>query len=191
MRTSSSKKIFLFIGIIFLIGIIIGGIFVFSAEEWTKEIISSNINEMIQNIQNIKINNIYIHAISLSTILVLSLFIVGLPLAIIYVFYSGFSAGFTIFELVHIFGLKGLLFGIIYLLITKGLFFFLTSIFLINSIKLGTNIFLSFLKKGQKGEINTSRLKKCSICIFIILLNDLILYFSGAFFINIFKFLII
>ena len=58
MRTSSSKKIFLFIGIIFLIGIIIGGIFVFSAEEWTKEIISSNINEMIQNIQNIKINNI-------------------------------------------------------------------------------------------------------------------------------------
>lgn len=136
MWTSLNKKICLFFSIIFTIGIIIGFIFLIYLEESSKELISLNINEWLQSLSTSHINSILEHIIILSTLAILSIFVIGLPLIIFFVFYNGFSIGFLLMSLIEIFGVKGLIYGLIYLIITKGVYLFFLTIFILALIKI-------------------------------------------------------
>ena len=134
MWTSINKKMYVVMSIILVIGIALGVIFLIMQDEAYKEILFLNINDYLQSYHNI--NSILIHLVSLATVFLLSLFVVGLPLVIFFVFYNGFSIGFTICSLTNIFGLKGLLYGIIYVLISKGIFILLLLIFSVTLFKI-------------------------------------------------------
>ena len=79
MWTSLNKKIFLFISVILAIGIISGIIFLIFLNEASLEIIFLNINEWLQSIESSHINNIIPHIVILSSLFILSLFIIGIP----------------------------------------------------------------------------------------------------------------
>ena len=191
MWTSLNKKICLFFSIIFTIGIIIGFIFLIYLEESSKELISLNINEWLQSLSTSHINSILEHIIILSTLAILSIFVIGLPLIIFFVFYNGFSIGFLLMSLIEIFGVKGLIYGLIYLIITKGIYLFFLTIFILALIKIIILIIkrLIWHQKMNKNLLVTY-CKKILICIGVIILSDIILYFGGTKLISIFNFLL-
>lgn len=191
MWTSLNKKICLFFSIIFTIGIIIGFIFLIYLEESSKELISLNINEWLQSLSTSHINSILEHIIILSTLTILSIFVIGLPLIIFFVFYNGFSIGFLLMSLIEIFGIKGLIYGLIYLIITKGIYLFFLTIFILALIKIIILIIkrLIWHQKMNKNLLVTY-CKRILICIGVIILSDIILYFGGTKLISIFNFLL-
>lgn len=192
MWTSLNKKVFIFISIILLIGIISGILFLIFLNEASKELIFLNINEYIQNLNNYKINNIFMDTIILSSLLILSIFIIGIPLSIFFIFFNGFSIGFIISSLSSIFGFKGLIYSIIHIIINKFIFlFFLYFLFLAMY-----KIVLLLIKYWvHKEKINKDEIihlfKKIILCLLIIIIYDLILYFFGNKIMNLFNFLII
>lgn len=191
MWTSLNKKIYILLCIILLIGIICGIIFVTSIDESTKEIIFLNINNYFQNITSTKINNIILHLIFLSTIFVLSIFLLGGPIIIFYIFYNGFSIGFIISSLTNIFGLKGLIYSCIYVIISKLLFLIILILLSNTLLKLVKYIIDRFVYKKNNFEYIYFYMKKSLIFICIAMINDIILYFGGIKLLNLFNFLII
>ncbi len=191
MWTSTNKKLSLFLGIIFTIGIILGFIFLIYLDEANKEIIYLNINEWLQNLNTSHINNIISHIAILSSLFILSLFMVGIPLSLFFVFYNGFSIGFLLMALIDIFGIKGLLYGLVYVIITKGIYLFLALLFVLALIKIAIMFIKALISKEKINKDSLSKLlKRIFICIAIILISDIILYFGGTKLINVFNFLI-
>ena len=192
MWTSLNKKVFIFLSIILAIGIISGILFLIFLNEASKELIFLNINEYIQNINNYKINNIFMDIIILSSIIILSIFIIGIPISIFFVFFNGFSIGFIISSLSSIFGFKGLIYSIIHVIINKFIFLFFLYFLLLALYKI-TLILIKYWvhkEKINKDEL-MHLLKKMVLCLLIILIYDLVLYFFGNKIINLFNFLLI
>ncbi|MBD8924165.1 hypothetical protein EGR52_12355 [bacterium] len=188
MWTSINKKIYVLLSVILIIGISLGIVFLIMQDEAYKEILYLNINEYIQGNNNI--NNILIHLVSLSTIFLMSLFVIGIPLVIFFLFYNGFSIGFTICSLTNIFGIKGLLYGIIYILISKGIFILFLIIFSVTLFKIIKELIDVFINKSNNKDMLVLLIKKALLCVLIIFINDIILYFGGVKLINLFNFII-
>lgn len=188
MWTSINKKMMMFLLLMLSIGIVVGIVFLIMQDEATKEILFLNINNSLQEGKNI--NNILVHLFTICPIFILSLFIIGLPLVIFYLFYNGFAMGFIVTSLTNIFGIKGLLYGIIYAFITKGLFLILFLIFSITIFKLTRSIIENIFYKKRNKEIIIVLFKKCLLTIALIFILDIILYFGGKPFLNLFNFLI-
>lgn len=191
MWTSLNKKIYILLVTILTIGIICGIVFVIMLDESTKEIVFLNINEYIKNITSTNINNLILHLIFISSILVLSIFLLGGPIIIFYLFYNGFTLGFIISTLTSIFGLKGLLYSVIYIIITKLIFLYLLLIISCNLFKLIKFIIEKIVHKKNNDDSIYFYLKKVLLFIGIIAINDIILYFGGIKLLNLFNFLLI
>lgn len=190
MWTSISKKMYVFMLVILIIGIITGIVFVIMLDEATKEILFLNINEFLQNFSNTNINSGLMHLVILSSLLILSIFLVGGPLLIFYMFYNGFSIGFVVSSITYIFGIKGMLYGSIYILISRLVYIIVLIIFNVNLFKIiKCNIDSLVYKKGNKESLSVFY-KRSIVFIGIILINDVILYFGGGKLINLFNFLI-
>lgn len=190
MRTSINKKLYLFISIVLIIGIIVGIVFVTLLDESTKEILFLNINEFLQNMDKSNIDFFITHLIILSTLLVTSTLLIGGPLIIFFLIYNGFAIGFIISSITCIFGIKGLLFGIIYVIISKLIFLVLLIIISVNLFKIVKCIIDCIVYKKNNKEVFITYIKRTIIFISIIILNDIILYFWGLKLVNIFNFLI-
>lgn len=190
MWTSISKKMYVFMLVILIIGIITGIVFVVMLDEATKEILFLNINEFLQNFSNTNINSGLMHLVILSSLLILSIFLVGGPLLIFYMFYNGFSIGFVVSSITYIFGIKGMLYGSIYILISRLVYIIVLIIFNVNLFKIiKCNIDSLVYKKSNKESLSVFY-KRSIVFIGIILINDVILYFGGGKLVNLFNFLI-
>lgn len=190
MWTSISKKMYVFMLIILIIGIITGIVFVIMLDEATKEILFLNINEFLQNFSNTNINSGLMHLVILSSLLILSIFLVGGPFLIFYMFYNGFSIGFVVSSITYIFGIKGMLYGSIYILISRLVYIIVLIIFNVNLFKIiKCNIDSLVYKKSNKESLSVFY-KRSIVFIGIILINDVILYFGGGKLVNLFNFLI-
>lgn len=190
MWTSISKKMYVFMLVILIIGIITGIVFVIMLDEATKEILFLNINEFLQNFSNTNINGGLTHLVILSSLLILSIFLVGGPLLIFYMFYNGFSIGFVVSSITYIFGIKGMLYGSIYILISRLVYIIVLIIFNVNLFKIiKCNIDSLVYKKSNKESLSVFY-KRSIVFIGIILINDVMLYFGGGKLVNLFNFLI-
>lgn len=190
MWTSISKKMYVFMLVILIIGIITGIVFVIMLDEATEEILFLNINEFLQNFSNTNINSGLMHLVILSSLLILSIFLVGGPLLIFYMFYNGFSIGFVVSSITYIFGIKGMLYGSIYILISRLVYIIVLIIFNVNLFKIiKCNIDSLVYKKSNKESLSVFY-KRSIVFIGIILINDVILYFGGGKLVNLFNFLI-
>ena len=190
MWTSLSKKMYIFFSIILVIGIITGVVFVIMLDEATKEILFLNINEFLQNFSNMSINSGIIHLIMLSSLLILSVFLIGGPLVLFFMFYNGFSIGFIISSLTCIFGIKGILYGVIYVIISKLVYVVLLILFSVNLFKIVRCIIDLIVYKKSNKESIIIFIKRSVVFIGMILLNDIILLFCGGKLVNLFNFLI-
>lgn len=190
MWTSLSKKMYIFLSIILVIGIITGVVFVIMLDEATKEILFLNINEFLQNFSNMSINSGIIHLIMLSSLLILSVFLIGGPLVLFFMFYNGFSIGFIISSLTCIFGIKGILYGVIYVIISKLVNVVLLILFSVNLFKIVRCIIDLIVYKKSNKESIIIFIKRSVVFIGMILLDDIILLFCGGKLVNLFNFLI-
>lgn len=191
MWTSNIKKFYAFYSVISIIGLILGLVFLISMNEANKEIIFLNINEWIQNIENGHINNIITHVVVLSSLFILSLIIIGLPLNLFLNLYNGFSIGFIIITLTNLFKIKGFFYSIIYIIITKAIYIFFSFILTASNSKyclVNINMFLKTFKFNK--EQLTILCQKNLLCIGIIICYDIFLYFVGSKILTIFNFLI-
>lgn len=192
MWTSNKKKYLFFLSIVLIIGFVCGIFFLNGIEESSCEIVLNNINNWVMTIKDIHVNNILSHLLLLSLFIVISPFCIGMPLFIFYIFYNGFSLSFAISSLSRIFGFKGILYGFIYVFLTKGIYIFLLLFFTIFLLKIGEKSFLRLIHKENRNikEQIILLFKKCLLLLFLIFINDIFLYFFGGKLLNIFNFLI-
>ena len=190
MWTSLSKKLYLFMSIVLVIGIITGVVFVIMLDEATKEILFLNVNNFLQSFDASNISILVQHLVILSTLLILSIFLIGGPLVIFFMFYNGFTIGFIISSITCIFGIKGMLFGVLYVIVSKLVFVVLFIIFSVNLFKIVKCVIDYFVYKKSNKESLVMFMKRSIAFIGIIMISDIILYFGGVKLINIFNFLI-
>lgn len=191
MQEKSKKIYWLFIIIILLIGILSGIFFISYLNNAKANVILNNIKEWSINIKTLKINNILPHLFLLSLFLILSSFLIGTPIYIFYIFYNGFTLGFIISTLTKLYSFKGLLYSLIYILISKGLYLFLLGLLMLTFFKIGENVLNNLIT--AKNHLKTRRellYKKSLLLLLFIFLNDLFLYFGGNKLLSIFNFLI-
>ena len=186
----SHKRMYLYVVTIFVVGLICGLIFTNFLNEASREIVLMNVNEYLKNIDFHNVNTILCHIIIISTLITLSIFIIGLIPLIIFIFYNGFSIGFIIVSLTNIFGIKGFLYAIIYCIITKLLYILLTIVIAVSLIKIIRLIIGLILYKKEIRDSIFFIIRKVMILFLILIINDLFLYFLATKLINIFNFLI-
>jgi len=186
MQLKNQKNVLIFLAIILLFGIILGIYFGFNAKELMENTISNYVLKIEEQGYHFAIS----HFTILSLLFVLSFIGLGVPAAIAYLFFEGLTIGFcgSIFTL--IIGVRGLIYILIFFLLTKIPFLFIYNFFF-NKILLITKSLISWIiyKQSKKDYIINLALG-CLILIVILLCYDLIFDFLGINIIKIFQFLL-
>lgn len=170
-----NKKYLKFVLMVVIIGLLFGFVYYHFLSSDTK----LNINNTLIDFSNFRVNNILKDLIIMSLILVLSFFIVGIPLSIFYLFYESLSIGFLLNIFFASFGIKGIIYSIIYIFINKLLTFILMIIFIQKTINIGRYIIGIFIYKKDEEVRNKLILnfKNSLYIIVIVLIINIILYF--------------
>lgn len=186
MQLKNQKNVLIFLAIILLFGIILGIYFGFNAKELMENTISNYVLKIEEQGYHFAIS----HFTILSLLFVLSFIGLSVPAAIAYLFFEGLTIGFcgSIFTL--IIGVRGLIYILIFFLLTKIPFLFIYNFFF-NKILLITKSLISWIiyKQSKKDYIINLALG-CLILIVILLCYDLIFDFLGINIIKIFQFLL-
>lgn len=184
----SNRSIIKFLLMLFITSILVGIYLYLSKEKLIRESINTELIKMINNLDITRQNNILNHLLIMIVLSVLSLTIIGLPIILIYFLYEGVSIGFLLSSFINYSPIKGMLFGTIFIIISKIIYITILIYLLINTLKYTKN-FLKRLKKA-KNELIINQVIKISFCTTITLINDIILYFIGNKIITIFKFIL-
>lgn len=184
----SNRSIIKFLVMLFITSILVGIYLYLSKEKLIKESINTELIKMINNLDITRQNNILNHLLIMIVISVLSLTIIGLPVILIYFLYEGVSIGFLLSSFINYSPIKGMLFGTIFIIISKIIYIAILIYLLTNTLKY-TKSFLKRLKM-TKNELIINQVIKIIFCITITLINDIILYFIGNKIITIFKFIL-
>ncbi len=182
------KKYLFFVLFIIIIGFSCGLIYFLIQDNTIKNDIITSLN----NSFSLKYNAILKDLISLSIILVLSFFVIGLPLGLFYLFYESLSVGFMLLSFLYAYSFKGFIFFLFYFLINKLLFFILLIFYLrkiINIARLTIGLIIYRQDNVTKEKLIQNFIKALFITIFILII-DIILYFVTPFIFTYFSFLI-
>ena len=121
LKIKINKKIFVFLFVLMLIGIIAGSIFITILNSSDKELVINHLNEFIDNINNNKLdyffalkNNLITNISYVILIWLLGISVIGLPIIIIMFFTKCFILGFSVGAILTTFKIKGILVGLIY-----------------------------------------------------------------------------
>ena len=147
------KKKYLFLLIILGIGIISGIIFIFLLSSKDRSLIKDNYELIFSSFKNNNvnyfktfINSISTNLFSLIVMYILAISIIGIPITIFYLFIKGFIFGLSLSSIINIYGFKGILLSISYLiphhLIILVLFVLLSFYAISFSLKLFRYLFL-------------------------------------------------
>lgn len=135
-KVKVDKKLSIFLIVLGVVGIISGSIFVTILNSSDKTLINEHLNAFLDNIQNNKLdylfvfkNNMFTNIIYILVIWLLGISVVGLPILVVIFFSKTFILGFTIGSILTCFKFKGILFSLVY--IFPGNIFSLLAVFLI------------------------------------------------------------
>ena len=121
LKIKINKKIFVFLFVLMLMGIIAGSIFTTILNGSDKELVINHLNEFIDNINNNRLdylfalkNNIITNISYVILIWLLGISVIGLPIIIIMFFTKCFILGFSVGAVLTTFKLKGILVSLVY-----------------------------------------------------------------------------
>ena len=121
LKIKINKKIFVFLFVLMLMGIIAGSIFTTILNSSDKELVINHLNEFIDNINNNKLdylfalkNNLITNISYVILIWLLGISVIGLPIIIIMFFTKCFILGFSVGAILTSFKLKGILVSLVY-----------------------------------------------------------------------------
>lgn len=120
-----------------------------------------------------------LHFAILSVLLISSFLLLGIPLAIGYLFYEGITLGFCITVFISYFHVKGFLYIIGFFLLTKLFFFLLYGLFVSKLIKIGKAIIAWIIYKKNTKDFIFSLALSSILLILIMLCYDLVLDLVG------------
>jgi len=176
-----NKKYLKFVFVIIVIGLISG----FLYYHFLNSEVQENIINTIKDYTIFNSNYIFKDLIITSVILVSSFFIMGIPLAIFFLFYESISLGFLINIFFVAFKLKGLIYIALYILINRLLVFFLIILFLQKIINIGRLVIGIILSKNDKtirDKLIVNFKNSIYIIIFILIINVIVYFVSPLIF---------
>lgn len=175
IRTSFKKyrKIFLFLFIILLFGILSGILFYFKQDIGIRQTIIANIGNIFEsNVFDMK--NIIYHLIIYAILFISIFLLLGVPLTLIAIFFEGIAFGFIIPILFSIYKLKSIFCIVSYFVFVKMIYIILLFILFIIMIKFFSG-YISYFK--TKKVLFLKSLKNIIVVGFLIIINDLCVYF--------------
>ncbi len=171
------------IGLGFLLGIIY---YLFLSKECKADIIYT-----LNNLNDLRYNNILKDLIMMSLLLVTSFFIIGYPLSTLFLMYEGFSFGFVFAGFINNFLLGGLIYSLIYILFSI-VPIFLIIVFSKKILNISKNI-LKLLFKKDSVTLKNNVINNFRNSLYIIVLTlviNLFLYIVSLPILNFLDFLI-
>ncbi len=180
------KYLLLFLMVLLLIGFGIGMFLgITNIEALRYSVIS-----YASNMGGSSFNYLYFHFFMVIISVLLSFCLIGVPLLCTIIFYEGMSSGFLlgIFSLTY--GLKGLLFSVIFLLITKFIYIFLLIFLFSKCLQIARRMIGRFLYKSNNNELLFHLVKGVLVIVIGIIFYDTLLMFTGTKIIQNFSFLL-
>lgn len=174
---AKNKKYLLFVLVVLVIGFLTGIIFFLMQNSDVK---SEIINSLSQS-SNYHYNAIMKDLIVCSILLVLSFFVIGLPLSIFYLFYEGLSLGFMLITFLMTYSFKGLIYMHIYILLNKLIPLILMIFFVQKLINIGRLVigFIIYRKDNYIKEKIILNFKNSLYILIFILIFNIISYFGS------------
>jgi len=189
--TSYNIKIIKFLITLLLFGIVIGFIIYHQQSTTIKTGIMHELSLIGDSISKSRNNNLVHHFLLFSVIMVLSLVVIGFPLVLFYYFYEGVSLGFLLAGLWHYQKFKGLIFGLVFIIVNKLVLFVVLIYLILVSIKYSVKIILTIKNRDSCLRINLlNQLFRLLFTFVVILIYDLFLYFGGNKILSYFLFLL-
>jgi len=175
IRTSFKKykKIFIFLFIIFLFGILSGILFYFKQDVGIRQIIVANLSNIFSN-NVFDLKNIIYHLSIYAILFILMFLMLGVPLTLIVIFFEGIACGFIIPILFSIYKVKSIFCLISYFVFIKMIYIILLFWLFIGMLKFFNEYILYF---RTKKTLFLNYLKKIIIIGIFIFINDLCIYF--------------
>ena len=183
-----NKKYFLFVAVIIIVGIVSG--LIYSA--LLNDTVKSNLINTIKNQDSFTSNFILKDLIIMAVLLITSLFIIGIPLSIFYLFYEGLTMGFLLTTFFMSYKFKGIIYIIIYLITNKLVTFFLFLIFIKRIINIARYIigFIIYHKDKMIKEKIINNIFRASYIIFFVFILNIVIYFLSPLLLKLVEFLI-
>ena len=177
------KYLLIFLVVLFVIGLLSGVILYLKQSEDLKNILVNNLTDIKFQLINNHISNIIPHLIIITIIVALSFTIIGYLFGLFYLFYIATSISFSVTYLTINHGLNGLIFGFLYNLIFKSIYILAIIFILLKTSFISKNIFnMIFIKNNNTIKLNIKKyIIQIILIIFIIFINDILLYFISSF----------
>lgn len=183
---SRKKYLFLFMGILTLIGTLVGLYLSFK----NINILKDNVYYYINNRQNLQFNYIYIHFFFLVISFIGSFFIIGLPLLCTLIFYQGLSLGFLLGIFSLTLSIKGFVYAIIFFSVTQLFYLIILSFFFIKCFNITRKTIGKIIYKTNPTNYLVSMTKSCGLLILLQTLYDFFLLLFNKPILNVFAFLL-
>ena len=156
LKITINKKMFIFLLALFVIGIIVGSLFVTILKDSDKTLITESLNNFFTNVKtlNLKWKSTLITTLltQISYVIgiwILGISIIGLPLILIIYFSKAFILGFSIGSILLNYNVKGILLSIAYIFPHHIINFFIYTILSIYALSLSIKLFDSLLHKKK------------------------------------------
>lgn len=172
----TSKNLFIFLTSFSIIAIVIGVIFYFLLSSSDKSVVDSSVSKYFVFNENINYVNSFKESILSNTyniflIWVLGISVIGILASIFIYFCEFFSVGFSLASLFNIYGVKGILASICYLLTSKVCFMIVLFILTFFSIKISYKLIkLCFTKEDINIKKEISKYFKVLLFSFIMVI---------------------
>ena len=121
-RYSNQMQKYLFLISLIVIGIVSGILFIFFVTKSDKQLLYNHIKNTFLSIKDNRVNygstllsNLVKNYICLMFMYIASISIIGIPLILLFLFFKGFTFGFSISSIISIYNIKGILLSILYL----------------------------------------------------------------------------
>lgn len=183
---SRKKYLFLFMGILTLIGTLVGLYLSFK----NINILKDNVYYYINNRQNLQFNYIYIHFFFLVISFIGSFFIMGLPLLCTLIFYQGLSLGFLLGIFSLTLSIKGFVYAIIFFTVTQLFYLIILYFFFIKCFNITRKTIGKIIYKTNPTNYLVSMTKSCGLLILLQTLYDFFLLLFNKPILNVFAFLL-
>lgn len=183
---SREKYLFLFMGILTLIGTLVGLYLSFK----NINILKDNVYYYINNRQNLQFNYIYIHFFFLVISFIGSFFIIGLPLLCTLIFYQGLSLGFLLGIFSLTLSIKGFVYAIIFFTVTQLFYLIILYFFFIKCFNITRKTIGKMIYKTNPTNYLVSMTKSCGLLILLQTLYDFFLLLFNKPILNVFAFLL-
>ena len=151
-----NSKIFLFLTILFIIGIISGSIFYLTISDVDNNLVISFLQNYINGIKNDTFSfkeslisylgsNVFLYGITW----LLGFSIIGVPIILFLFFYKCFCLGFSITSILSLYKAKGIILAFIYVFPHHIIYVFLYMILIIYAFTISFNIIVAVIKKSE------------------------------------------